>query len=86
MPSIHRGDVQRARRSLVVAMLELEVAEVRASHAVELGELPAETFHNMYLAHKAAVEADRLLTRFANVDLASSYRHSADATIPRRAA
>ncbi len=84
--SIHRGDVLRARKSLTVAMLELEVAEIRASHAVELGELPAEVFHNMYKAREAAVEAESRLRRFADVDLAGSWRHYADATTPRRVA
>ncbi len=84
MSTIHRGDVLRARKSLTSAMLELEVAEVKASHAVELGELPADVFHNMYRARAAAVEAERLLRRFADVDLSGSWRHYAAATDPGR--
>ena len=61
MSEFHRGDYQRAQRSIVVAMIELETLEPRMQLAYKLGELPASVVADISLARLMAVELFGLL-------------------------
>ena len=59
--SFHRGDYRRARRSISIAMIELEALETRMQLAYKLGELPAAAAADLSLARLMVTELDRLL-------------------------
>ena len=59
--SFHRGDYGRARRSVTIAMIELESLEPRMQIAYKLGELPASVVADLSLARLMVVELDKLL-------------------------
>lgn len=61
MSSVHRGDFHRARRSIVIAMLELEGLEPRMQVAYKQRLVPASVAADVSLARLMAVELDRLL-------------------------
>jgi hypothetical protein len=76
MPSsFHRGDYRRARRSLVVAMIELEALEPRMQLAYKLGELPASVAADISLARLMAEELDALLRGALDMAIADTGKY-----------
>lgn len=62
MPSsFHRGDYKRIRRSVTIALLELESLEQRMQLAYRRDEIPSETAADLSLARLMATELDGLL-------------------------
>ena len=54
---VHLGDLNRALRSLAVAMLELDTAEHRALRDLQVGKGELSQFHLISKAHMAAADA-----------------------------
>ena len=63
----HRGDYRRVRRSIAVAMIELESLEPRMQLAYKLDEIPAEVVADLSLARLMVTELDALLRRGLDV-------------------
>lgn len=61
--SFHRGDYRRARRSVAIAMIELEALEPRMQLAYKQREVPADLVADLSLARLMVEELDRLLRR-----------------------
>lgn len=87
MSSVHRGDFHRARRSIVIAMLELEGLEPRMQLAYKRSLVPASVAADVSLARLMAVELDRLLREALDQALGDTglyYAAYVDATYNRR--
>ena len=85
--SFHRGDYRRVRRSVAVAMIELESLEPRMQVAYKLGELPADLVADLSLARLMVNELDGLLRRALDVAIADTGKYHdiyADTTYDRR--
>lgn len=72
MPGFHRGDYRRVRRSVTVALLELEGLEPRAQLAYKQGRVPAELLADLSLARLMCDELDRLLRTALDVSIADT--------------
>jgi hypothetical protein len=84
LPSqFHRGDYKRVRHAANVAVIELEVLEVRMQVAYKQGLIPPKVAADLSLARLLAVELERLLRKSLDVGLAQSYEVYADATYNR---
>lgn len=75
MSSFHRGDYQRMRRHLTVALLEVESIEPRIQIAYSRGLVPADVTANMGLVRLLLVRADRLTRSALDQALADSGRY-----------
>ena len=88
MPSpFHRGDYHRVRRSVTIAVLELEVLEPRMQIAYKRGLLPPECVANLSLARLMAQELEALLRQALDYDIADTGRYAdvyLDSTYTRR--
>lgn len=73
--SFHRGDYRRARRSIAVAMIELEALEPRLQIAYKLEEIPAELVADLSLARLMVVEVDRLLRRGLDIAIGDTGKY-----------
>jgi membrane-bound inhibitor of C-type lysozyme len=76
MPSsFHRGDYRRVRRSVTVAMIELEALEPRMQLAYKCEEIPAEVVANLSLARLMVTELDGLLRNALDVAIADGSKY-----------
>ena len=85
--SFHRGDYRRVRRSVTVAMNELEALEPRMQLAYKFGDLPADAVADLSLARLMVTELDALLRRGLDMAIADGGQFHdiyADATFDRR--
>lgn len=84
--SFHRGDYLRVRRSVTIAVIELEALEPRMQLAYKFGEIPASLVADLSLARLMATELDRLLRHGLDAaigDTGEYYDIYADATFDR---
>lgn len=84
---IHRGDFKRVRRSIVVAMLELEGLEPRMQLAYKRGLVPPSVAADVSLARLMCVELDGLLRGSLDVAIADTglyYQVYAEASYRRQ--
>jgi len=85
MPSsVHRGDYQRMRHSLTIALLEAEVMEPRTQIAYSRGEVPAVLPANMGLVRLLLIRADRVTRDTLDRLIATHYDIYADASYTDR--
>lgn len=88
MPSpFHRGDYKRVRRSVTIAMLELEGLEPRMQLAYKRELIPASVIADLSLARLMVVEVDQLLRASLDVAIADTGKYYfvyAEATYQRR--
>ena len=83
---IHRGDFKRCRRSIVVAMLELEGLEPRMQLAYKRNLVPPSVAADVSLARLMCVELDQLLRGALDIAIGDTglyYQIYADATYQR---
>lgn len=83
---IHRGDFKRTRRSIVIAMLELEGLEPRMQLAYKRGLVPPSVAADVSLARLMCVELDSLLRESLDIalgDTSQYYQVYADVTYNR---
>lgn len=85
MSSFHRGDFDRMRRNLTVALLEAESMEPRVAVAFSRQDVPAEFMANMTLVRLLLERADALARTALDRTLAAHYDVYADATYSDRA-
>jgi hypothetical protein len=88
MPSsFHRGDYRRVRRSVTVAMIELESLEPRMQLAYKLEQIPAEVVADLSLARLMVTELDGLLRSALDVTISDGSKYYdvyAEATYDKR--
>lgn len=75
MTTFHRGDYQRMRRHLTVALLEIEAMEPRIQLAYSRGLIPADLTANMSLVRLLIVRADVLTRNALDVLIADTGRY-----------
>jgi hypothetical protein len=81
MPSpFHRGDYKRVRRSVTIALLELESLEPRMQVAYKRGLIPADAAANLSLARLMVLELDQLLRLSLDVAISDHWQVYTDAT------
>lgn len=83
----HRGDYQRVRRSIVIAMIELEALEPRMQIAYKLDQIPASVVADLSLARLMAVELDGLLRGALDIAIGDTGKYHdiyTDTTYDRR--
>jgi hypothetical protein len=83
----HRGDFKRIRRSITIAVLELEGLEPRMLLAYKRGLIPSDVAADLSLARLMAVELDGLLRGALDRSLADTGRYYdvyADASFQRK--
>ena len=76
----HRGDYKRVRHAANVAVVELEVLELRMQLAYKHGKIPAQVAADLSLARLLAVELESVLRKSLDVGLAAHYEVYAEAT------
>ena len=81
---IHRGDFKRARRSIVIAMLELEGLEPRMQLAYKRKLIPASMVADISLARLMVVELDRLMRNALDIAIGTYADVYSDATYRAR--
>jgi hypothetical protein len=69
MSPFHRGDYRRVRRSVVIALLELEALEPRMQLAYKRGHIPASCAADLSLARLLAEELDKVLRLALDVSI-----------------
>jgi len=67
----HRGDYKRVRHAANVAVVELEVLELRMQLAYKHGKIPAQVAADLSLARLLAVELESVLRKSLDVGLAA---------------
>lgn len=75
MSSFHRGDYNRMRRHLTIALIEVESMEPRIQLAYSRGLIPADVTANMSLVRLLLVRADRLTRGALDQALADTARY-----------
>ncbi|MFP3881721.1 MAG: hypothetical protein ACLFWH_05320 [Actinomycetota bacterium] len=83
----HRGDYRRARRSITIAMVELEALEPRMQLAYKHDEIPASVVADLSLARLMVEELDRLLRGALDIAISDTGKYHdvyADATYDHR--
>ena len=84
MSSVHRGDYQRMRHHMTIALLEAETMEPRVQIAYARGEIPAVLPANMGLVRLMLIRADRITRDTLDRLIATHYDIYADATFTDR--
>lgn len=83
--SVHRGDYNRMRKHLTIALLEAEALEPRVQLAYARGEAPAVMSANMGLVRLLLERADAITWTTLDVQIATHYEIYAEATYTDRA-
>lgn len=83
--SVHRGDYNRMRKHLTIALLEAEALEPRVQLAFARGEVPAVMSANMGLVRLLLERADVVTWTTLDVHIAGHYEIYAEATFTDRA-
>lgn len=73
--SFHRGDYQRMRRNLTVALLEAEAMEPRIQLAYSRGLIPADILANLSLVRLLLERADWMTRNALDRQLADTSRY-----------
>lgn len=73
--SVHRGDYDRMRRNLTIALLEAEAMEPRVQMAYSRGLIPGELSANMSLVRLHLERADLLTRNALDVAIADTSRY-----------
>ena len=84
MSSVHRGDYQRMRHHMNIALLEAETMEPRTQIAYARGEVPAVLPANIGLVRLLLIRADRITRDTLDRLIATHYDIYADATYTDR--
>lgn len=82
--SVHRGDYNRMRKHLTIALLEAEALEPRVQLAYARGEIPDCLPANTGLVRLLLERADDLLRQTLDQQIAAHYEIYADATFTDR--
>ena len=82
--SVHRGDYNRMRKHLTIALLEAEALEPRTQLAYARDEIPAVLPANIGLVRLLLERADRLTRATLDVAVAADYDIYAAATFSDR--
>lgn len=82
--SVHRGDYQRMRKHLTIALLEAEALEPRVQLAFARGEAPAVMSANMGLVRLLLERAEDITRGTLDISIADHYEIYADATYTDR--
>lgn len=82
--SVHRGDYQRMRKHLTIALLEAEAMEPRIQVAYARDEVPAVLTANMSLVRLLLERADKLTRKTLDIEIAGYFDIYADATYSDR--
>ena len=82
--SVHRGDYNRMRKHLTIALLEAEALEPRVQLAFAHGELSEALTANVGLVRLMLERADKLTRKSLDGLMAESYEAYADATYTDR--
>lgn len=83
--SVHRGDYNRMRKHLVIALLEAEALEPRVQLAFARGEIPDAMAANMGLVRLLLERAEAVTGTTLDVLIAGHYEIYADAAYTDRA-
>jgi hypothetical protein len=84
MSSVHRGDYQRMRHHMTIALLEAETMEPKTQIAYARGEVPAVLPANMGLVRLLLIRADRVTRDTLDRLIATHYDIYADRTYTDR--
>lgn len=82
--SVHRGDYQRMRKHLTVALLEAEAMEPRIQFAYARGEIPDVLVANMGLVRLLLERADSLTRKTLDALIVEYYDVYSDSTYTDR--